>query len=83
MGENNGCKIKFNIEITDESGNKETHPVNVELESEMSEEEACSIDDLERNLLEINKKAIRKAISEKLKQISKKKQNKNNSPGEE
>ena len=75
---NNGYKLKFNIEITDESGNKESHPVSVDLTSYMSEEEASNIDSVEKNILELNSKAIRKVLSEHLENISKKKRYKNN-----
>ena len=76
-------KIKFNIEITDESGNEESNPIEVDLSSVLSMEDASNIDKVENKLLELDKEAIRKVLAKHLENISKKKQYKDNFPKEE
>jgi hypothetical protein len=70
-----GYKIKFNIEITDESGNTETHPVNIDNETHLTEEDTKTIDSVEQAYLRLNKDAIREAVAKQLELISKKKLN--------
>jgi hypothetical protein len=64
-------KIRLNLDVSDitESSNNTT----VNIETEISEEEASSIDSIEKIMLRINYDAIRKAVSEHLENISKKK----------
>lgn len=73
-----GYKIKFNIEITDESDNTETHPVNIDLETHFTEEDDKTIDSVEQTYLRLNKEVIRKAVAKQLELISKKKLKNNN-----
>lgn len=64
-------KICLNIEVTNTEDNSNTASVDMELE--MTEEEACSIDAIEKAMLRINYEAVRQAVSEHLTAISKKK----------
>ncbi len=63
-------KIRINIDIIDGNGISESHPII--LESEMTEEEAISIDCVEKSVLKLNKEAIRKVIASHLETMSKK-----------
>jgi hypothetical protein len=64
-------KIRLNIDVTDTEDNSNTASVNMELD--MTDEEACSIDAIEKAMLRINYDAVRQAVSEHLTAISKKK----------
>lgn len=74
-------KIEMKIKITDESGKVKSQTV--DLQSFMTEEEACSIDKVEKAVLSLNKEAIRQAVAKHLEAMSKKKQKMNNLQEEE
>jgi hypothetical protein len=64
-------KIKLNINIADILD--ESNETNIDLERELTEEQACSIDFIDKALLGISYTAMRNAASEHLENISKKK----------
>lgn len=64
-------KIRINVGIYDETDIE--NGIVVATEGEMSEQEAVSIDAVEKALLKTNKKAIVESITSHLKEISKKK----------
>jgi hypothetical protein len=64
-------KIKFNIDI--ENILDKTDLTSVTVEAELTEEQACSIDSVEKIALSVNYEAIRRAVAEHLENISKKK----------
>ena len=64
-------EIEFKVTIKDPSG--EAEAVEIDLRSLMSEEEASSIDSVEKALLSINRKALKETIAKHLEALSKKK----------
>lgn len=64
-------KMKINIEITDNEGVAETHTV--EVEAEIPETGDMLIDNVEKEILKLNKQAIRQAVEVYLEKLSKKK----------
>jgi len=65
------CKIRINIDFTGLDGKTETHPI--EVEAELPEDGLKLIDNVEKAILELNKDAIRQAVSTYLEELSKKK----------
>ena len=64
-------KIKVSIVISDDSG--ETDGSTVHVENLLPEEDACSIDSVERAMLSINRQAVKEAVAKHLETMSKKK----------
>jgi hypothetical protein len=64
-------KMRINIEITDNEGIAETHAIDVE--AELPETGDLLIDNVEKEILKLNKQAIRQAIEVYLEELSKKK----------
>jgi len=64
-------KMKINIEITDNEGIAETHTI--EVEAEIPEHGDFLIDNVEKEILKLNKQAIRLAVEVYLEELSKKK----------
>ena len=64
-------KFRINIDFTDDHGKTDTHTIQVE--AQLSEIDAVSIDNVEKSLLALNKEAIRQAIVAYFEDLSKKK----------
>lgn len=65
------CNIRINIEIANSDGQLETHQV--EVEAALPESGPKIIDNVEKAILELNKDAIRQAVSTYMEELSKKK----------
>jgi actin-like ATPase involved in cell morphogenesis len=65
------CNIRINIEFTNSNGEMETHQV--EVETVLPESGPKIIDNVEKTTLELNKDAIRQAVSTYMEELSKKK----------
>lgn len=63
--------LRIQISIQDKNGHTEIHPVDVEVE--MPEDGPMIIDDVEREILRVNRDVIRNTISAYLEELSKKK----------
>ena len=63
--------IEFKVTIKDRSG--EAEAVEIDLRGMLSEEEASSIDSVEKAMLLINRQAVKEAIAKHLEALSKKK----------
>lgn len=63
-------KMRINIEIIDNEGQVEIHPILVE--TELPEDGAKIIDDVEKKMLDLNKKAVLLAIETYMEELSKK-----------
>lgn len=74
-------KIRLNLGITNLTNN--SNKTDIDIETELTEEEACSIDFVEKAMLKINYEAIRKAVSEHFENLSKKKPKLSNAELEE
>ena len=64
-------KISMNINIEDIKNSSATTSVDVELD--VTDEEACSIDSMEKILLSMDKELLRDVISQHFERVSKKK----------
>jgi len=65
------CKIRINIDFTGLDGKVESHPI--EVEAVLPEDGINIIDNVEKAVIELNKDAIRQAVSTYLEELSKKK----------
>lgn len=65
------AKFRINIDFTDDNGELETHTIQVE--AQLPENDAVSIDKVEKTLLALNKEAIQKAVVAYFEELSKKK----------
>lgn len=65
------CRFNITLDFTKDNGELESH--HIEVEAEVPESGPLLIDNIEQVIMEMNKDAIRQAVSKYLEELSKKK----------